>query len=229
MKKLSVSITRTEGILGLCYLVFQLAILPSIISFVYQLWDVPLSAAKLNFAIFALEFICVTAIFHRFLIGNGRIALSAPWRCLRVAGIGLVLYWLASYVVGIAIILLYPDFSNVNDASIAELTKDNYTLMAIGTVLLAPITEETLFRGLVFGGLYNRSRVAAYAVSVLGFSALHVVGYIGLYEPLLLLLCFLQYIPAAMCLCWAYVRADSLWAPILMHMTVNQIAVLSMR
>lgn len=229
MKKLSVPITRTEGILGLCYLVFQLTILPFVISFVCVLLDVPLSEAELNFAIFALEFICVTAIFHRFLIDNAKIALASPRLCLKEAGVGLVIYWLGSYIVGIVIMLLYPDFTNVNDASIAELTQENFSLMAIATVVLAPITEETLFRGLVFGGLYNRSRITAYAVSVLSFSALHVVGYIGLYEPLHLLLCFLQYIPAAISLCWAYVRADSLWAPILMHMTINQIAVFFMR
>ena len=229
MKKLSVSITRTEGILGLCYLVFQLVILPVILYFVNVLMGAPLSEVELNFAFFALDFICSTAIFHRFLIGNAKIALRSPWRCLKAAGIGLLLYWLGSFVVGIIITLLYPNFSNVNDASIAELTRENFTLMAIGTVLLVPITEETLFRGLMFGGLYNRSRVAAYAVSVLAFSALHVVGYIGFYEPLHLLMCLLQYIPAGLCLCWAYVRADSIWAPTLMHIIINFIAVFSMR
>ena len=62
---------------------------------------------------------------------------------------------------------VYPDFSNVNDTSIMELTQQNYTLMAIGTVLLVPVVEETLYRGVVFGSLYKRSRVAAYTVSTL--------------------------------------------------------------
>lgn len=229
MKKLSVSITHTEGILGLFYLVFQLVILPFAVSFIHDLLDAPLTAAELNFAVFALEFICVTAIFHRFLLTNAKNAFTSPWHCLKTAGIGFGFYWLGSYVIAVIIVMLYPGFSNVNDASITELTKENFPLMTIATVLLAPITEETLFRGLVFGGLYNRSRVAAYAVSVLGFSALHVVGYIGLYEPMHLLLCFLQYIPAALCLCWAYVRADSLLVPILIHMTNNLIVVFSMR
>lgn len=229
MKKLSVSITKTEGVWGLVYFIFQLIALPIVLVAISHMLPTPLSEVQLNFVFFALNFIFVTVILHRFLIGNLKCALSAPKRCLQAAGAGMGFYWISSYVVGIIIILLYPDFANVNDDSIAGLAQDNFALMAVGTVLLAPITEEALFRGVIFGGLYKKSPIAAYCVSILGFSALHVVGYIGQYEPMHLLLCLLQYIPASFCLCWAYVRADSIWAPILIHTLNNTIAILSMR
>ena len=106
---------------------------------------------------------------------------------------------------------------------------DDYTLMIIGTVLLVPITEELLYRGLIFASLYNRSRVLAYIVSTLAFAALHVYTYIGTYPPEQLLLCLLQYLPAGICLGWAYAKTDSIWTPVLIHMTVNTIAVSAMR
>ena len=229
MKKLTVSMTRTEWIPGLIYIAVQLAVLPFILAFGNMLLGNPLTEAQLNFVFFAIDFICITIIFHRFLWKNVKVALSSPWACLRYAGAGITLYWLSSFLVGLLIVAVYPDFANVNDESIAQLTQDNYALMSIGTVVLVPIVEETLYRGLVFGKLYNRSVFAAYAVSTLVFSALHVVGYIGLYEPLHLVLCLLQYIPAGLCLAWSYVRADSIWAPILIHMAINQIGILSMR
>lgn len=229
MKKLSVSVTKKEGIWGLAYFAFQLVALPSFLVLINNILPTSLSEAQLNFVFFALNFIFVTVICHRFLIENLKCALSAPKRCLQAAGAGMGFYWIGSYVVGIVILLLYPDFTNVNDDSIASLAQNNFALIAIGTVLLVPVTEETLFRGIIFGGLYKKSPVVAYIVSILSFSALHIIGYIGFYEPMHLLMCLLQYIPAAFCLCWAYTRADSIWAPILIHTINNVIAILSMR
>jgi membrane protease YdiL (CAAX protease family) len=229
MRKLTVSMPRTEWIPGLIYIAVQLLVLPFILAFGNMLLGNPLTEAQLNFVFFAADFICVTVICHRFLWHNAKQAFTAPFRCLRYAGAGLILYWLGSYVVSLLIVAVYPDFANVNDESIAQLTQNNYTLMSIGTVFLVPVLEETLYRGLVFGKLYNRRPFSAYVISTFVFSALHVVGYIGLYEPLHLCLCFLQYIPAGLCLAWSYVRADSIWAPILIHMTINQIGILSMR
>ena len=221
--------TRTERILGFSYLPVQILLLPVVLVQGNLILGSPLSAAQLNFILFALDFICITVIFRRFLLQSLRQALSVPWRLLRYAGAGLLLYWIGSFVVNFFILTVYPDFSNVNDASISELTQQNYTLMSVGTVLLVPVTEETLYRGLIFGSIYKRSRIAGYAVSALIFAALHVVGYIGYFTPVHLLLCFLQYIPAGLCLAWAYVMADTIWAPILMHIAINQMGVLAMR
>lgn len=229
MKRLTVSMTRAEWIAGLIYIAVQLLVLPFILVLGNMLLGSPLSEAQVNFAFFCIDFICVTVIFHRFLWQNAKQVFAAPWRCLRYAGAGLMLYWLGSYLIGLLVVAVYPDFINVNDESIAALTQENYQLMSIGTVLLVPVVEETLYRGVVFGKLHKRSPVLAYIVSTMVFAALHVLGYIGLYKPMHLLLCFLQYIPAGLCLAWSYACADTIWAPILIHMTINQIGVLSMR
>ena len=229
MKKLTVSLTQNERIWGCLYLAVQIIALPAAVQFINLILGSPLSDAQLNFVFFCINFICITVIFHRFLVNCGKISLSQPWLCLRYTGQGLLLYWLGSFLIGLLIAAVYPDFSNINDESIAYMTQQNYTLMSFGTVLLVPVVEETLYRGVVFGMLYEHSRVAAFIVSSLAFAALHVVSYIGYYEPLYLLVCFIQYIPAGLCLAWAYVKADSIWAPILMHITINQIGILSMR
>ncbi len=229
MKNLTVTMTRTEMLLGLAYIPVQLLVLPFILTQGNLLLNSPLSAVQLNFILFCLDFICITVIFRRFLLDSLKHGLSMPWRLLRFAALGLLLYWVGSFIVNFIIVAIRPDFSNVNDASISQLTKQNYNLMAISTVFLVPVTEETLYRGMIFGKLYQRSRIGGYVLSTLLFAALHVIGYIGLYEPVHLLLCFLQYIPAGLCLAWAYVMADTIWAPILMHITINQIGIMAMR
>lgn len=229
MKKLSVSLTHNEFFWGWIWLAVQLIILPIILEVINLLLGDPLSITELNAVSFFVNFIGVTVVFRKFLLSCGKISLSQPWRTLRAAGIGLMLYWLLSYLYGILIYFVYPEFTNVNDSSIGAMVEENYGLIAFGTVLLVPVAEETLFRGLIFGSLYNRNRFIAYAVSIVTFAAMHVIGYIGYYPALQLLLCFLQYIPAGLSLAWAYATADSIWAPILMHIAINQIGILSMR
>lgn len=221
--------TRAEIILGLSYIGIQILLLPSILLFGNHFFGNPLTEAQLNFLFFAIDFICIVAIFRKFLKNCAICALEHPWRLLRYAGCGLLLYWLGNFLVSFIILNVYPDFSNVNDQSILELTRENYTLMAIGTVFLVPVVEETLYRGVIFGTLYRFHPFVGYLVSTLIFSALHIINYINSFSPLLLFLCFLQYIPAGLCLAWAYVKADSIWAPILIHITINQLGVLAMR
>ena len=229
MKKLTVTITRTETVLGWGYLIFQLLFLPVLLVIGNQLLPHPFSDAEINFIFFCINFICVTLIFNRFLIASAKIALAKPFLCLQSAFLGFAAYWVLAYIVGFAITALYPDYTNLNDSSITEMTQGSFTLMGVGTVLLVPVTEEVLYRGLVFSKLYGRNRFLAYALSALFFSAIHVMGYITMYEPPELVISLIQYLPAGVCLAWAYARSDSIWAPILIHITVNQIGILSMR
>lgn len=225
MKKLSVITTSKERLWGWIYLALQLLILPSLLYLCNIFFNFQLSDTEINFLFFALNFTCVTVIFHRFILENGKKALSSPLKVITTAISGYVVYTLLSYLLSTLIVSLYPEFYNVNDDYISGLVTNDFNLMIVGTVLLVPITEEVLYRGLIFSGLYNRSRALAYIVSILAFAALHVINYIGAYSPLHLLLCFLEYLPAGFCLAWAYAKTDSIWTPILIHTLVNFIAV----
>lgn len=229
MNKLSVTLTRKEKILGWIYYPLQLLFLPLLIHFVCLFAGITLDLVLENFLYFCANFVFCGLIFFRYLKENGKIAVFHPLRCLSSAGIGLAIYWGLSYAVQFLIIMVDPAFFNVNDASLSVMIQDNFLLMAIGTVLFVPIAEEVLYRGLFFCQFYNRSPFAAYLISTCVFSAIHVVGYIGSYRPLQLALCFLQYLPAGIALGFAYKRANSIWASILMHVTINLIGVFSMR
>ena len=229
MKK-SISVpNQTETIGGFVYLGIQLLALQPVLLVVNLLLPVPMSDAILNFLFFSINFIAVAILFRKYLITCGKAAISAPFLCLRSAFLGLAAYWIGNILINMVINRVYPDFFNVNDSNLSQMTQDNFPLMAFGTVLLVPITEETLYRGLIFGKLYNRSPILAYVISTLTFAALHVSGYIGFYEPWHLLLCLIQYVPAGLCLGWAYASSNTIWAPILIHITINQIAIFSMR
>ena len=131
--------------------------------------------------------------------------------------------WLIT--LGILTLLIYPSFSNVNDANLTGIFLNDVRLMAIGTVFLVPVVEELFFRGLIFRNLHGKNQIVAYLVSMVLFSLIHVVGYIGAYSPLHLLLCFLQYLPASFCLCWCYCQTGTIITPIIMHAVTNAMSV----
>ena len=229
MRKLPVTLNRGETWLGWIYWAVQLLVLPTVIDAVLPLLGLDLSVIQFNFIFFALNFLFLTVIFHRFLGEHTKLALKQPFRVLRYAFGGYVFFWISTTVIGIVTDHFVPSFSNVNDAAIMQMAASDYTLTAIGTVLLAPVAEELMYRGLLFGSLHHRSPAGAFILSTIVFAAIHVVGYIGLYRPLILVLCFLQYIPAGLCLGWAYTRSGNIWAPILAHIAINQTSILTMR
>ena len=94
-------------------------------------------------------------------------------------------------------------------------------------VFLAPLVEEPIFRGGIFGLLYERSRFAAYIVSMLLFSLAHVLGY-AIADPVYWIY-LLQYLPASWMLCRTYERCRSIWGSILLHMMINGISVLTIQ
>lgn len=228
-RKLSVTPTKKELLWGSIYLVLEIFVLSYILYLFNGLLPKPLSDSTLNCIYFTVNFLFVALIFRQFLVKVFSQPLSRIPRILSSAVFGYVLYWAGLTVVGIIIFHIDPDFNNVNDTNIADLVYENFRPMVFCTVILVPITEELLFRGVLFAGFYNRWPLLAVLVSVAVFCAVHVIGYIGKYSTQTLLLCLLQYVPPGLALCYAYIRSDSILAPVLMHMFINATGVLAMR
>lgn len=221
--------TQKEKLFGYTYLVIELLFLPVLLNAVCALLPVTLSSGQFNFIYFFINLGIIVFIFRRFLLQSLKDALKVPFPTIWCALLGYMGNNVLGQLVTLGLLLIFPSFANINDLTVALMLRQDFTLMAIGTILLVPIAEETLFRGLIFRGLYDRSPIAAYLVSMAAFSAVHVVGYVGRVEPLMLVFSFIQYLPAGYCLCFAYRRSGTIWSPVLMHMLVNAAAVYSMR
>ena len=221
--------SRRETIWGGIYLGLYILVLPWLVSVLAQLFGRNLDGAQINFIYFCVNFAATTVIFRTYLLQSLIDALARPLPTFWYALLGYLGSLMLGGMVTSFCLRLYPDFSNVNDAAVGNLVSRNFPLMFIGTVLLAPVTEELLFRGLIFRGIWDRSPLLAHVVSIVFFSLIHISGYIGLYEPRLLLLCFLQYLPAAYCLNFAYRYGGSIVSPMLMHMLTNLIVLSAMR
>ena len=217
------NLTRSEMKYGLLTMIVCMLLLPPVLSFA-------LADKSAGFVNFTAYFITVGAgvyVLRRYLLHNLKIAISHPFYCVYYALLSYLGYMALNELVSVLIYTIAPSFVNLNNLNVSVLLDEEFALMAITTVIIAPIAEECLFRGLLFRGVYDRSPVLAWVLSVGLFAALHVTGFIGTYSPLSLLLAFIQYLPAGIVLCFAYARSGSIFSPILTHAIVNLMAVLS--
>ena len=221
--------TPNETVFGFIYFLLQLIVIPGILLAINMMLPNPMSEAVVNFLFFAANFLVVLLLFRKFLGKNLQSVREYPWYVLRCAGIGLLIYMAGNGIFSVLVTALYPDFANINDAAIMEMVQDNFGLMTLGTVVFVPLAEECFYRGLIFRGLYDRSPLLAYIVSLTVFSLAHVVGYVTMADFGTLILCFFQYLPAGFALAWCYRRSGCIFAPILVHMAVNQTGMLLMR
>lgn len=96
--------------------------------------------------------------------------------------------------------------------------KDKTGIIVLGAFLaaiLAPVAEETFFRGFVFGGL--RKSVGPWAAAIMS-AALFMLAHISpaVFIPIFLI---------GLVLAWVYLKTGSLWYSILTHMGYNALVV----
>lgn len=228
MEKASVFPNQRLTLWAIGYLLFQMLALPTILTLVFFLANLPLDNSRLYFLYYIVNFTAMVVISWRFLEDSLRHALKNLGAVLITAVVGFFAYRFSSTLVDLGIYYFFPNFSNVNDANIATMAHGALPMWAFATIVLVPPVEELIFRGALFGGIYRHNKILGWIVSVLGFALVHTAGYIGQYSWNTLLICTVQYLPAGICFAAAYRKSGNIFTPILMHAAVNSIAMLSL-
>ncbi len=221
--KHTVSMTVWERTLGWCWYFVSLFALPFFIGLLN------LSPAIRNALGLGLNAVCLLFILYRYLWKSLIQALKTPGKTLSCALGGLILYQAGLYLINQIIFILFPEHINANDQNIQSMIGENPLLTGLAVCVFAPVSEELFYRALPFDTLVSKSRPGAWLLSTVLFSLAHVLGYLGAASIPTLLLCFIQYIPAGLCLAWAYEASGTVAAPIVLHMLVNILAYISVR
>ena len=216
------AMSRGELIFSFFWLVMHTVGMGFVLGFIPEFWK--LDGASQNFAVYALSagvmlLFCggfARRDFDTLCDNFPRIMLEIMRSFLLIFAIDMILSALLSFA---AIFGLSFASENQNNEYFYELAEDYEGKIKAMSVFLAPIAEEMLFRGFLFGGIRKRSRIAAYAVSILLFSAYHVWGY-ALDDPSYWLY-MLEYIPVSFVICRLYERSNSIWGSIFFHMGWN--------
>lgn len=222
MRNVTVIIVAVFGSFWLTSLVLQVAI------WILLRFNVPIGSVNQNILNSVLAFVAyaVTIVIFVFVLRQLKIRLSSAergmsrmpvWSDLLLAPLGFILYMLLSVVLMFLAGLLIPgfDINKAQDVGFSNLSGPYEALAAfIALVILAPIAEEILFRGYLFGALkkYLRSWQVILITAII-FAFMHGSLNVGVDT-------------FALGIMLATLRASSgsIWPSILLHMMKNSLA-----
>ncbi len=223
-----IPLERGEKLAGWIYFPFYLVGISFGLSFLFMYLgrdpSNPRNLVYMNLVYGCINVCVLTVCFRRYLRRSLRQLGQFPGRFLTAAAVGTAIYFFGTSAAVYLTELISPGLENINNAAIEEISEYGVPMMTAFSVLLAPIAEELLFRGLIYGSIRPRSRFWAFAASMLAFSALHVLAYVREFPASTLLLCLVQYLPASFGLAWALEHSGSIFAPIAVHMLANAVS-----
>lgn len=114
--------------------------------------------------------------------------------------------------------------TSVNQNEIVKMFQENMLLVAIMTVILAPIIEEIVFRGAYFSLRESVSDTKAILISSLMFGFIHIISGLSLSNLIELIFIF-PYAIMGYYMCLSAKETESIWGSILHHALSNFVAV----
>lgn len=218
------TMTKPQRIAGYIYLPFHIILFPLFVGMLAVYLPSGLSDLTENIVYYGLGFAFCLIFMWGYLRMNFDILLDNLRKNILVFILACTIFYLLSYLAaGIMLEILGDQFTNPNNAAVVDLAGKSPRAVIALTVLIAPVVEETLFRGVVFGALRTKNRFLAFAVSIALFAFYHVWQYALSSMDWKLLIYIIEYIPAGYALAWLYEKTDCIWLPIFLHMTVNLI------
>ncbi len=221
--------TQVELVLGWVYVFVHMFAMTFILSglngYVFPLLGFQLNSTWLNLLYYAVGFVYLLGFLFHYLKESFSDMCGNFMNTVIAVLVGFVAYIFLSNVVNYGLGFVLRDLVNPNSAAVNASTKLNPNKMLVIGVLLAPVVEETLFRGVVFGSLRRANVILAYLVSTLFFSIYHLWSYMFYDFHPTLLWYLLQYLPAGLVLGWAYDYSKTVWAPVFLHMMINYVVI----
>ncbi len=226
MKKLPLPfenrMSRAQTIVGLIYLPIHIFILPLLLPMLI-VWGIE-DIGTINLIYYGIGMAVVLVVFFSYLRAHFDTLLDRLGFCIITFFMALGLDYVLSLGVNAIVLGVTNGVDNPNDLAIGQLALESGGAIKAVAVFGAPIVEEVLFRGVIFGNIRGKNRVAAYVLSILMFSLYHVWQYAVAAADWTILIYVLQYLPVSFVLTWAYERSGSIWLPIGFHMMINSLS-----
>jgi membrane protease YdiL (CAAX protease family) len=217
--------TREQRLLGWIYLPVHIVALPLCFRLYASFQPQMLSETDVNLLYYFVGLVFCLTVMFRFLREEFGALCDAPGRCLLSILAAVCATYAMNLVAGLLLLLFGSEGGNPGTADVLRLAGRNLGAVRAIAVFLAPLVEETLFRGVLFGSLRTRSSCTwAYLVSVAVFCVYHVWQYVVTSGDWGQLRYALLYVPVSIALAWCYERSGSLWTCIFFHMGFNAVS-----
>lgn len=210
-----------EAMLGWLFVPVFAFLVPLLLGAVVSWWPVAVSDAQKYTVYYLIGFLYVLIFLWRFVKSDW----MALWDRKLITLLTLLLTHLINLVLSFAIaaltVAIWQDGAEAFASEIPGLSGALPEGMFTPLVLLAPLAEEALFRGVVFGTLRPRSRAAAYIVSIALF-AVHSVWQTAAANPgVSFLFLAISTIPVGAATAYCYERTQCIWASALYRALLN--------
>ncbi len=214
---------RAQTVLGWCYIPMHIFVIPFLLALYAVYSPQPIGDIEVNLIYYAAGVVFTTIVMGTYLRRQFDVLLDNLPGCALVFLTAFIIQYSLSLVSALILMLLEENVINPNNEAVMSMAEQNYGVIKGLAVFIAPIVEEVLFRGVVFGSIRRKQRIVAYIASIVLFSIYHVWQYALAYDPIMLLYA-LQYIPVSFALAWAYERSGTIWVPIFFHMALNALS-----
>ena len=221
-----------ERVGGIIYIVLHSLIIPILVVLadgaILQPAGIVLSEAALNMLVYAVGFLFCLLFMWKYLKKSfNDIFEKRGFLILLIRNF--FLYYALAYAVSLLLILIIGDFEliNPNTEGINSLITQDFKVTAVMTVIFAPIVEECIFRGALFGTIRRKNRTIAYVVTILAFAVYHLWGFFITDYSWELWVYLLQYVPASIVFCSTYEKSGTIWCPIALHAIINLVALIA--
>lgn len=220
------NLTNSERILGFCFLGVHILLLPLLMGMMKEYLPGALSDAQWETMRYLVSFVLIIACLRPMMFRDWDRFCDNKLPCMLImvpshlVCIGLTL------AMSLVVLFLPGDPLTIYDEMLPEFVSRNSRSMLVPLVFLAPIAEETLFRGVLFGSLREKNRVLAYIVSLGVYVAFSIFPYLMHYSGLTVVFYAMDVIPFAFALTWCYERTGTVWSPVLYHALYNLVTVL---
>ena len=227
-------LTGTQSAIGLIVLLPLYAIFGSrsvtaliklsMVLFDYRLTRTALSS-YLNLVFGAMMLILLVLLLRGFLKDNWKDFMQNKKAIILKGVMTFVLVYLANYIGTIIVMVMGGASNSANQAGIEQILSRVPVPMIIYAVLIGPVVEELMFRGVIFTTLRRKHRTLAYVVTALAFGLAHVYASI-LSGNVSEIVQIFPYFFAGLVFCYGYESSNNIFASIIGHMGNNLVAVL---
>ena len=214
-------LTQAEMGRGWVFFALYVLLFPWVMGWVQRSFHGELPVAEANVVYYLLSATLVFLVFWTFLKHGFHLLLDWLPENLFAFGTGLAGWAVLSFLAW----LIPLPVENPNLLSYPE----QYALAPLATVVilvvLMPVVEEPLFRGLLFGTSRRYSRILGYLLSTLVYALYCLWQFVYAYGTVdfRYLLLMVEYLPMSLALTWCYDNGGSIWSPIALHMVINAV------
>lgn len=220
---------KRELILGLIYLPLHIFLMPIAVSFIspfiFTYFKIRIASSTMTLIYYSIAFVIVLILMWGFLRDSFSAFIDRYFTSTSLALYGFFLNFMAMFFLGAIYLLVFKQSAaNPNNAAVAAQVANRSSHLIFAMVVLAPIVEESIFRGSLFDLVRRKSRIAAYVITYLLFSAYHLWTYALNGVNLMFVFYMLQYLPPSIILANCYEKSGTIWSPIILHMLNNGVS-----